>query len=121
MPVTVWVKRMDVAGEQYVSVKSDNCETTVDDFKSCWVAQAKLDVDSSLVTLRLVKYGARKPSTEEEKQAAELDDPSLSLLDMNITGSVWLLAFVATARVFPGAGTVPGTCYCPAASVARGH
>jgi len=114
---------MDVAGAQYVSVKSVNCETTVDDFKSRWVAQAKLDVDSSLVTLRLVKCGVRKPSAEEEKQAAELDDPSLSLGDVNITGTAWLLAFVAgvdTARFFPGAGTVPGTCY-PAASVACGH
>ena len=95
--MTVWVKRMDVVGAQYVSVKSVNCETTVDDFKSRWVAQAKLDVDSSLVSLRLVKCGARKPSAEEEKQAVELDDPSLNLADSNITETAWLLAFIAGA------------------------
>ena len=95
----------------------------VAEFIARWVAQEKLDAAPSLVSLRLVKCGARKPSAEEEKQAVELDDPSLSLGDVNITGTAWLLAFVAgvdTARFFPGAGTVPGTC-CPAASVACGH
>jgi len=95
--VTIWVKRMDVAGAQYVSVKSVNCETTVDDFKSRWVAQAKLDVDPSLVTLRLVKCGARKPSAEEEKQAVELDDPRLSLDEAGITDGCSLLAFIASS------------------------
>ena len=97
MHVTIWVKRMDVAGAQYVSVKSVNCETTVDDFKSRWVAQAKLDVDPSLVTLRLVKCGARKPSAEEEKQAVELDDPRLSLDEAGITDGCSLLAFIASS------------------------
>ena len=114
---------MDVAGARYVDVENVDLEHTVSKFIARWTAQAKLDVDPSLVTLRLVKCGARKPSAEEEKQAVELDDPSLSLGDVNITGTAWLLAFVAgvdTARFFPGAGTVPGTCY-PAASVACGH
>ena len=97
MPVTVWVKRMDVAGAQYVSVKSVNCETTVDDLKSRWVAQEKLDAAPSLVSLRLVKCVARKPSAEEEKQALELDDPRLSLDEAGITDGCSLLAFVAGA------------------------
>ena len=97
VPVTVWVKRMDVAGAQYVSVKSVNCETIVDDFKSRWVAQAKLDVDPSLVTLRLVKCGSRKPSAEEEKQAVELDDPRLSLAEAGVTDGCSLLAFIASS------------------------
>ena len=123
MPVTVWVKRMDVAGARYDIVKNVDTGQLVAEFIARWVAQEKLDAAPSLVSLRLVKCGARKPSAEEEKQAVELDDPSLSLGDVNITGTAWLLAFVAgvdTARFFPGAGTVPGTCY-PAASVACGH
>jgi hypothetical protein len=88
---------MDVAGAQYVSVKSVNCETTVDDFKSRWVAQEKLDAAPSLVSLRLVKCGARKPSAEEEKQAVELDDPRLSLDEAGITDGCSLLAFIASS------------------------
>ena len=97
VPVTVWVKRMDVAGAQYVSVKSVNCETTVDDFKSRWVAQEKLDAAPSLVSLRLVKCGSRKPSAEEEKQAVELDDPRLSLAEAGVTDGCSLLAFIASS------------------------
>ena len=96
MPVTIWVKRMDVAGAQYVSVKSVNCETTVDDFKSRWVAQAKLDVDPSLVTLRLVNAAGVDPTAEEEKQAVELR-PRLSLDEAGITDGCSLLAFIASS------------------------
>ena len=97
MPATVWVKRMDVAGARYVDVENVDLEQTVSKFIARWVAQAKLDVDSSLVTLRLVKCGARKPSAEEEKLAVELDDPSLNLADSNITETAWLLAFIASS------------------------
>ena len=72
-------------------------QVTVDGFIARWVAQAKLDVDPSLVSLRLVKCGARKPSAEEEKQAVELDDPSLNLADADITETAWLLAFIASS------------------------
>ena len=95
--MTVWVKRMDVAGARYVAVREVDLQATVDGFIARWVAQAKLDVDPSLVTLRLVKCGARKPSAEEEKQAVELDDPSLNLADSNITENAWLLAFIASS------------------------
>ena len=93
----MWVKRMDVVGAQYVDVESVDLEQTVSKFKSRWVAQAKLDVDPSLVTLRLVKCSARKPSAEEEKQAVELDDPRLSLADADITDGCSLLAFIASS------------------------
>ena len=96
MPVTIWVKRMDVAGAQYVSVKSVNCETTVDDFKSRWVAQAKLDVDPSLVTLRLMNAAGVDPTAEEEKHAVELR-PRLSLADAGVTDGCSLLAFIASS------------------------
>jgi hypothetical protein len=92
---------MDVAGAQYVDVEKVDMEQTVSKFKSRWVAQAKLDVDPSLVSLRLVKCGLRKPSAEEEKQAVELDDPSLNLADSNITETAWLLAFIASSAPRP--------------------
>ena len=70
---------------------------TVDGFIARWVAQEKLDAAPSLVSLRLVKCGARKPSAEEEKQAVELDDPRLSLAEAGITDGCSLLAFVASS------------------------
>ena len=97
MPVTVWVKRMDVVGARYDIVKNVDTGQLVAEFIARWTAQAKLDVDPSLVTLRLVKCGSRKPSAEEEKQAVELDDPSLNLADSNITETAWLLAFIASS------------------------
>jgi hypothetical protein len=90
--VTLWVKPRDVAGAQYVALKRVDLQETVDDFKARWMAQAKLDVDPSLVTLRLVVCGARKPSAAEEAAAVELDDPSLSLAEARVTSTAWLLA-----------------------------
>ena len=86
---------MDVAGAQYVAVKGVDVLQTVDDFKARWVAQAKLDVRPSLVTLRLVKCGAREPSDGEEAQAEALDDPRLTLDAASFTDGCSLLAFVA--------------------------
>jgi hypothetical protein len=94
--VTVWVKRMDVAGAQYVDVENVNLEQTVSKFKARWVAQAKLDVDPSLVTLRLVKCGAHKPSAVEEKQAVEID-PFDTLAVAGVSDNCKLLAYVAGA------------------------
>ena len=94
---------MDVVGARYVEVENVDLEQTVSKFIARWVAQAKLDVDPSLVSLRLVKCSARKPSAEEEKLAVELDDPRLSLAEAGITDGCSLLAFVAGAsyRVRP--------------------
>ena len=64
-------------------------------FKARWIAQAKLNTDPSLVTLRLVKRGAGKPTAKQEEKAKPLDDPSLSLAEAKVTGTAWLLAFVA--------------------------
>ena len=91
------MKPRDVAGAQYVDVENVDLQQTVDDFKARWLAQAKLDVRPSLVTLRLVKCGARKPSSAEEAAAAELDDPSLMLREAGVTGTAWLLAVVIGA------------------------
>ena len=95
-PITVWVKRTDVTGARYVAVKGVDVGETVDDFIARWMAQAKLDVDPSLVTLRLVKCGTGKPTAEEEAAAKVLDDPSLTLAETCVgagaTGTPWLLA-----------------------------
>ena len=88
---------MDVVGARYVDVENVDLEQTVSKFIARWVAQEKLDAAPSLVSLRLVKCSARKPSAEEEKLAVELDDPSLNLADSNITETAWLLAFIAGA------------------------
>ena len=88
---------MDVVGARYVAVKGVILQETVDDFTARWVAQAKLDVDPALVTLRLVACGARKPSEAEDAAAALLDDPSLSLAEAGVTGTAWLLAYIAGA------------------------
>lgn len=97
-PITVWVKRMDVSGTQYVAVKGVDVLETLDDFKARWLAQEKLDVRPSLVTLRLVKCGARKPTPTQETKATELDDPSLSLAEAKVTGTSWVLAHFAGER-----------------------
>ena len=94
--MTVWVKRMDVAGAQYVDVGNVDLEQTVSKFKSRWVAQAKLDVDPSLVSLRLVNAAGVDPTADEEKQAVELR-PRLSLAAAGITDGCSLLAFIAGA------------------------
>jgi len=89
------VKRMDVADAQYVAVKGVDLQQTVDDFKARWIAQEKLDMRPSLVTLRLVECGARKPTPTQEAEAEVLDDPRLTLAGAGITDSCSLLAFVA--------------------------
>ena len=90
---------MDVAGAQYAEVENVDLEQTVSKFIARWVAQAKLDVDPSLVTLRLVKCGARKPEPDEEANAALLDDPRKTLEAAGVTDGCNLLAFVAGARL----------------------
>ena len=98
-PITVWVKRKDVAGAQYVAVKCVDLQQTVDDFKARWVAQAKLDVDPSLVTLRLVKRGTGKPTPTQEAKAKVLDDPRLTLGSAGLTDGCSLLAFTTKSAL----------------------
>ena len=91
----MWVKRTDVTGARYVAVKDVDGQQTVDDFIARWILQEQLDVRPSLMTLKLVKRGAGKPTTKQEGKAKVLDDPSLSLAEAKVTGTAWLLAFVA--------------------------
>jgi hypothetical protein len=85
-------------------VKDVDLLQTVDAFTESWAAEELPSVRPSLITLRLVSHGARKPSAAEEAAAAVLDDPSLSLSDAGVTGgTAWVLASVAdTAVAFPG-------------------
>jgi len=99
-PITVWVKRMDVAGVRYVAVKDVDGQQTVDDFIARWIAQAKLDVDPSLVTLRMVKCGSGNPTAKQEAKAKALDDPRLTLAGAGLTDGCSLLAFVAGVFAF---------------------
>ena len=89
---------MDVTGARYAEVKGADPQQTVDDIIARWVAQAKLDVDPSLVTLRLVKCGAGKPSPTQDADAKVLDDPSLNLAEAHVTGTAWLLADTVQAE-----------------------
>jgi hypothetical protein len=98
-PITVWVKRKDVAGAQYVAVKGVDLQQTVDDFKARWVAQEQLDVRPSLVTLRLVKSSEAEPKPEEEAIAKELR-PRLTLAAAGLMEGCSLLAFVAGMFAF---------------------
>ena len=94
---------MDVLGAQYGDFAEVDLQLSVSAFKARWVAEEKLDVRPSLVTLRLVRCGLRKPKAEDEEAAVVLDDPSLSLGESGVTGSAWLLAFVAGS---PGANSL---------------
>ena len=95
-PITVWVKRMDVADAQYVEVENVDLQQTVSKFKARWVAQEQLDVRPSLVTLRLVKSSDAEPKPEEEAIAKELR-PRLTLAAAGLTDGCSLLAFFAGA------------------------
>ena len=101
---TIWVKRVDVAEGQYAPLSGVDLQQTVHGLKASWAAEELPSVRPSLITLRLVSRGTRKPSAAEEEAAAVLDDPSLSLSDAGVTGgTAWLLASVAgTAVAFPG-------------------
>ena len=95
---------MDVAGARYDLVKSVNPGQLVAEFITRWMTQAKLDVDPSLVTLRLVESSKAEPTRPEETNAKELR-PRLTLADAGLTDGCSLLAFVAGA-----VRAVPASC-----------
>ena len=82
---------MDVPGAQYGAVKDVNVLQTVDDFTARWVAQAKLDVDPSMVTLRLVRCAGEEPTAEEEAAATALSSRR-TLRNAGVTAGCSLLA-----------------------------
>jgi len=105
---TVWVKRMDVQGARYSELDDVDLQQTVSKLTARWVALAKLDVDPSLVTLRLVRCGSRKPTTEDEKAAVVLDDPRLSLVAAGVTEGCSLLVDATFRSPYDRRGSVDG-------------
>ena len=89
---------MDVVGARYDLIKNVDPEQLVAELIARWVAEEKLDVRPSLVTLRLVKCGARKPEIVDEAKAEVLDDPRLTLAAAGLTDGCSLLAFVAGTK-----------------------
>jgi hypothetical protein len=98
---TLWVKRTDVEGSQYTQLRAVDPSFLVDDLKARWVSDKKLDVDPSLVTLRLVKRGPGVPTAAEEANSTLLADPSATLRGAGVADGTWLLACFAGAP--PGA------------------
>jgi hypothetical protein len=99
--LTLWVKRTG-DGTQYDDIAAVPSET-VAQFKRRWVAQEKLEVTPSLVSLRLVKRGPGVPSAKEDADALELPtsllaDPSQTLAEAGVADGSWLLAVVSSAR-----------------------
>ena len=97
-PITVWVKRTDVMGARYDFVKNVDPQELVAELIARWVEQAKLDVDPSLVTLRLVKSSAADPTPAEEdfvKNDVKDLRPRLTLAEAGINNDCSLLAFTS--------------------------
>jgi hypothetical protein len=90
-----------VEGAQYDDSEGVAPQQLVSTFKKRWLSDKKLDVDTSLVALRLVRSGLGKPSAEEELAAllpaALLDDPRLTLREAGIVDGSSLLACFAAA------------------------
>ena len=100
---TIWVKRLDVPGARFSEVEDvDLKQTTVSKVTKRWAAQAKLDIDLSLITLRLLLSCTGDEPTADDELAAKVLQPRLTLAAAGVTDGCSLLASVA--------GTPPGEC-----------
>ena len=100
---TIWVKRLDVPGARFASVKDVDLLQTVDALTESWAAKAKLDVDPSLITLRLLVSCTGDEPTADDELAAKVLQPRLTLAAAGVTDGCSLLASVAgTAVALPG-------------------
>jgi hypothetical protein len=93
---TLWLKRTDVEGAQYDDSEGVAPQQLVSTFKKRWLNVKKLDVDPSLITLRLVKRGPGVPTASEEEQAVLLE-PRLTLREAGVADCSSLLACIASA------------------------
>ena len=91
----LWVKRTDVEGAQYDDSEGVGPQQLVSTFKKRWVSDKKLDVEPSLVTLRLVKRGPGVPTASEEAISTLLADPSATVRGAGVADGSWLLADIA--------------------------
>jgi hypothetical protein len=91
----LWIKRRDVEEADYSAVDGLSPELTVDELKRRWVADKKLDLDSSLVKLYRVKDSPGKPTYTEDLAALIkerlLHDPSMTLFNAGVRDRCWLL------------------------------
>jgi len=96
----VWVKLSRVEGASFASVKLDSPPATVDDLRAAIMAARRMDVDPSLVTLRLVHLGPGgreddEPTAAEEAAAATLK-PRYTLTKAGVSDGAFLLLDVAS-------------------------
>lgn len=98
-----------MGGADYSALGGLNPELTIDELKRRWVAEERLDVRPSLVSLRLVKAGEGEPNKAEEAAAllpaGLLGRPRLTLRETGITHGSSLLACFAGAAG-PPAGSL---------------
>ena len=114
-PITVWVKRTDVERARYDLIKNVDPQELVAELIARWMAQAKLDMDPSLVTLRLVESSGAEPTPDEEaiaKNKAEDLRPRLTLAAAGLTDGCSLLVFVGGSSNLPPSLSMssPGAC-----------
>ena len=109
--LTLWVKRTDVLNARYTASLQVGAASTVDEFIARWLAQARLDMDPGLVSLRLVKRGPDRLTKDlanrvAAEEAATTLDPADTLTEAGVVDGSWLVAVFAQAA--PSAG-VPFT------------
>jgi hypothetical protein len=100
---TLWVKRTDVQGARYDLIKHVDPGQLIAELIARWVSDKKLDVEPSLVTLRMVKRGPGVPTAAEESNSTLLADPSATLRGAGVADGTWLLACIAGAPPAAGA------------------
>ena len=96
---TLWLKYKQVDNEsRYFAVRGVDPARSVDEFIERLVSDKKLDVDPSLVTLRLVKRGPGDDPSEAQEQAATELSPRRTLREAGVADGSSLLACFAAAR-----------------------
>ena len=114
---TLWVKRTDVEGARYAEIEGVDSSLTVSKLIARWVSDKKLDVDTSLVKLRLVTCASGDDPSEAQEQAATELSPRRTLREAGVADGGSLLACFAAARR-SGSGS-PGARPRPCCGLAR--
>lgn len=120
----IFIKPADVEGAQYSVLDNVALTTRLDEVKKLWARSQLLPASPSLIVLRRVSTGASMPSADDEAAAfqssdAILNDPSLTVLEAQLSPTSWLLARTCTR--LPAAGTSAHACGPDAHHVCRAH
>ena len=102
---TIWVKRLDVPGARFASVKDVDLLQTVDALTESWAAEELPSVRPSLITLRLLMSCTGDEPTADDELTAKVLQPRLTLAAAGVTDGCSLLASVTGTAV-----TLPGEC-----------